>query len=261
MKIFTFTFLLSILSFQSLLHAETLKATYGLFASGFEVVQVNGTFDVTDDKYNLKMDLETIGALGAVAPWSGRIQTIGIENGAQSSPLEYSFASTWKGDTETTKFIFNKDGKITSHTRRESDGQLITEKLDSDIYDGYPLDMMTAMYRAMNNPTCQVTPQVIDGKRKFDMAFQSKGFEVLKSSRYSRFSGKAEICEVEIIPVSGKWRDKPRGWMSIQEQAKDNGELPKIWFGRVRADMPPIPVRFYIKTNYGTMIMHLQSIQ
>ena len=106
-------------------------------------------------------------------------------------------------------------------------------------------------------PTSQ---KVLDGKRRFDMVFKSKGDETLESNKYNRFKGRTEICEVEIVPVAGKWREKPRGWMNIQGQAKAQGQLPQMWFGKVRKDMPAVPVRMMIKTDYGTMLLHLKSI-
>jgi hypothetical protein len=84
---------------------------------------------------------------------------------------------------------------------------------------------------------------------------------MMEANKYNRYNGMAEICEVEIVPVAGKWRDKPRGWMNIQGQAKEKGQLPRLWFGQVEEGFPAIPVRMTIKTNYGTMLMHLQDVK
>ncbi len=239
---------------------EPLKVTYGLYAGGFNVVEIDGTYTVTDTVYDLNMNLKTAGMLGTLAPWAGVLNSDGVNKGAQSTPLNHNFASTWRGDTENTVFVFNKDGTLKSHNRIKSDGEIIDKMPPDDVLVDTPTDMLSAMFRVMNNPTCETTQPALDGKRRFDMAFRSQGKSMVKKSKYSAFEGEAEICEVEIIPVAGKWREKKRGWMSIQEQAKDNGQLPRLWFGKVRDDMPPIPVRFQIKTNYGTMIMHLKDI-
>ena len=251
--------LLAIVPFQAKA-AEPLRVTYGLFASGFHVVDMTGTYDVTNDKYDLKMDLQTIGMLSSVAPWAGIINSNGINKGAQSTPLKHSFASTWQGETEITQFTFNKEGRLVSHSRKENDGTVVDKMPDVDVYSDNPTDMLSALFRAMSNDSCSGTYPALDGKRRFDMVFSSKGRQVMKPSSYSTFSGNAEMCEIEIKPVGGKWREKPRGWMSIQEQAKGNGQLPRIWFGKVRSDMPRIPVRFFIKTDYGAMVMHLKAV-
>ncbi len=241
--------------------SEPLKVTYGIYASGFNVVDMTGTYTINDDAYDLKMDLKTVGMLGKLAPWGGVIHSNGLNKGDKSTPLKHSFASTWRDKIETSTFTFNDDGKLKSYIVEEDDGTIKDKMPDKEVYEGNPVDMLTALFRTMHGKTCESSQPALDGKRRFDMAFRSVGTETRDKSRYSVYEGEAEICEVEIIPVAGKWREKPRGWMSIQGQAKENGELPRLWFGKVRDNMPAIPVRFQIKTNYGTMIMHLKDVQ
>jgi hypothetical protein len=244
---------------QNIYAAEPLKVTYGIYAGGFHVVDMTGTYIIDGDNYAFEADLDTVGMLGKLVPWSGLIESNGINKGVNSTPLNHIFASTWRGDTETKTFTFDQDGKLISYLKEE-DGEIEDKMPESKLLEGNPIDMLTAMFRAMNGQTCESTSLVTDGKRTFDMAFRSKGLDMVDKSKYSAFEGEAEICEVEIIPVAGKWREKPRGWMSIQEQAKGKGQLPRMWFGKVREDMPNIPVRFFIKTNYGAMVMHLRDV-
>ena len=241
--------------------SEPLKVTYGIYASGFNVVDVMGTYTLNEDTYNLQMDLETVGLLGNLAPWSGIIHTNGLNKQDQSIPLKHSFAATWRGKVATTKLDYNNDGELTSYILEKDDGTVEDKMPVEEVLIGQPVDMLTALFRTMHGETCESIQPSLDGKRRFDMVFRSVGTDVREKSRYSSFEGETEMCEVEIVPVSGKWREKPRGWMSIQEQAKGNGQLPRLWFGKVRDDMPSIPVRFQIKTDYGTMIMHLKDIE
>lgn len=241
--------------------AEPLKVTYGLYAGGFNVVDIDGTYTLDDGTYTMDMDLETVGVLGRLAPWSGLIRSKGVNREGQFYPATHSFAGTWRGDTETKRFDFDANGRLASHTEEKSDGRISDKMPPEDVYAGGAVDMLTALFRAMNGKSCEANIPVMDGKRRFDMVFTSKGMDDIKQSKYTIFNGSAEICEIEIIPVAGKWRDKKRGWMSIQDQAKNNGQLPRIWFAKVREDMPPIPVRFQITTDYGSMIMHLIDIK
>lgn len=238
--------------------ADPLKVKYAIYASGFEVVNIDGTYHKTDDgRYKMVMDLETAGLLGKLAPWSGLLQSEGLDKGVKSTPLTHSFANSWQGDTETSLFEFNNDGTLTSHKKIQEDGSVEDRMPNADVYDNGAMDMISALYRTMNKPSCEGSEVATDGKRKFNMIFRSKGTGMITPTKYTSFNGEVEICEVEIEPVAGKWRDKKRGWMSIQEQAKSNGQLPRIWFGKVRKDYPAIPVRFQINTDYGVMIMHL----
>ena len=241
--------------------ADPLKVTYGIYTSGFNVVDIDGTYVIGKDTYDLEMDMKTVGMLGTLAPWAGVIDSNGMYDQEKSKPLQYSFASKWRGKVETTNFVFGKNGKLTSHILIDEDGNTHDKMPATEVYADNPVDMLSAMFRAAHGKTCESVHPVMDGKRRFDMVFRSVGKDVRKKNRYSIFSGETEICEVEIVPVAGKWRDKPRGWMSIQGQAKENGQLPRLWFGKVRDDLPPIPVRFMIKTNYGTMLMHLKGVE
>lgn len=249
-----------LLLFSTTAQAKELKVTYGLYTGGFNVVDIVGTYDITPDQYDLQMDLKTVGLLGSLAPWSGDIQSTGKIADKRAIPSSYVFENTWRDDTQTTQFTFNDEGHLTSYKRIKEDGRVENTMPTDEVYADHPLDLLSNVFQAMMDQSCAGTRPAFDRKRRFDMVFESQGKVTMEQSKYSAFSGDAEICTIEIVPVAGKWRDKPRGWMSIQGQAKENGQLPRLWFGKVDGNIPPIPVRFQIKTNYGTMIMHLKSI-
>ena len=104
--------------------AEPLKVTYSLYASGFNVVEIDGTYTVNENTYDLDMNLKTVGLLGNLAPWRGELNSSGINKGDKSTPLLHKFASTWKGETETSSFKFNKTGALLSHTKQDNDGNI-----------------------------------------------------------------------------------------------------------------------------------------
>lgn len=45
--------------------------------------------------------------------------------------------------------------------------------------------------------------------------------------------------------------------MSIQEQSRENGSLPTVWMAKMTEDAPAVPVKIRVKTDYGTLFMHL----
>jgi len=254
---------LSLLAMTPSHASDKLTVTYGIYTSGFNVVDIKGTYDISDTSYDLTMDMNTVGLLGTLAPWSGVIHSDGVFNkSGQATSQNYKFSATWRGETETSTMSFDKTGLLSSYRLEKSDGRVIDKMPANNVYDDLPNDILTSLLNVMMRPeTCALIQKTFDGKRRFDMVFTSHGTEQRKPNNYSVYDGNTEICDIEILPVSGKWRDKPRGWMSVQQQAKKQGELPRLWFGKIRDDMPPIPVRFMIKTDYGTMIMHLKDIQ
>src|SRR5690606_14417519 len=76
-------------------------------------------------------------------------------------------------------------------------------------------------------------------------------------SDYNLYSGPAKRCTIEVQPAGGKWHDKPRGWFSIQEQGRNKGTMPTIWVASITPDMPAVPVKVMVKTDYGTLFLHL----
>ena len=66
---------------------------------------------------------------------------------------------------------------------------------------------------------------------------------------------------MEIKPVAGGWSEKPRGWLSIQEQGRDRGMMPTVWLANVSDDGPAVPVKIRVKTAYGTLFMHLAQYE
>ena len=242
-------------------HAKSVTAIYGIYAGGFNVAEIEATYNVDDKDYSVKADLKTVGVLGSLAPWSGDIQTSGIVQKGTLIPQMHKFANTWRDETKISKFTFNQDGSLKDIKRIYEDGTEKDRTPAKDVLVGKPVDMLTAMLRATQGQTCAGKQPALDAKRRFDMVFTSKGESDLKKNRYSAFEGSAEICEVEIAPVAGKWREKPRGWMNIQDQAKTKGQLPRLWFAHVKENTPKIPVRMVIKTNYGAMVMHLKALK
>jgi hypothetical protein len=245
----------------NLAHAsEPLNVQYSIYASGFEVVNIDATYTVTDKTYAAEMDLKTIGMLGRLAPWSGVLKSNGLNHDQNPTPLSHSFANTWRDETKITAMDFDNEGVLTTLTKTNADGSVEDIMPNEDVSKN-TIDIMTAIYRASQGGTCDGTQTAMDGKRKFDMVFKSHSREKLTPGKYNKFDGDAEICTIEIQPISGKWREKKRGWMSIQEQAKNDGTLPKIWFGNVGEQAMNIPVRLQIQTNYGAMIMHLTGVE
>tara|TARA_B100001750_G_C15515820_1_gene607083 strand:+ start:2828 stop:3613 length:786 start_codon:yes stop_codon:yes gene_type:complete len=261
MKIFYILFLFLLPATASAQTAQPLKVTYGLYASGFRVAVVDAVYDLSETGYGINADLDTAGMLATLAPWNGVIETTGRIAEGRLIPQSHEFANTWRDETKTNTFKFDKNGKLIAFTE-EKTGEPLEDKMPpEEVYADNPVDMLTALMNAMRGQTCATTQKVMDGKRRFDIVFRSKGEETLKANNYNRYNGSAEICEIEIVPVAGKWREKPRGWMNIQEQAKTKGQLPRMWFGKVKDNAPAIPVRMMIRTSYGTMLLHLENVQ
>jgi hypothetical protein len=106
---------------------------------------------------------------------------------------------------------------------------------------------------------CEGRDDIYDGERRFTLIFRDQGAGSLPESRYNAYTGPARVCTVEIEPKGGRWHKKPRGWLSIQEQGRKKGSLPTVWMAQMPGIPFAVPVKIRVKTNYGTLLMHLKS--
>jgi len=246
------------------LAAEASKQSmvYEVYAGGVHAVQSTLDIETTsDDRYNVSMGAKTRGFLGKLAPWSGTFESKGWRvNDDMLRPELHRSIATWRGEAETKDYKYAKDGTFKSLIIDEHDKPAETRKTDAKLTNG-TTDAFTAtlmMLEAYNKTgKCEGTSLVFDGKRSFDLKFVHKKTEELTASRYNIYEGTAAKCTAEVIPREGKWYEKPRGWLSIQEQGRDKGTMPTLWIAQIEEGAPAIPVKVLVKTDYGALFMHL----
>lgn len=245
-------------------HAKT-DLTYKVFAGGVNAVEATMSVDENKGRYNLFFTAKTRGLLGKLAPWSGSFESDGWVKGiGDHQPQKHTSISVWKEEKEVKEYIYNNSGafkklKITEDGVDKSPG-----KIDSKLTNN-TIDLLAATMNVMDTAgtknKCEGTSEVFDGKRRFKLMFKPDGTEKLTKNRYNIYDGDAIKCTVEIKPISGKWHEKPRGWLSIQEQGRKKGSLPTIWLGKVKGSELYMPVKIRVKTEYGTLFMHLKSVK
>lgn len=243
---------------------NTQRVTYEVYGGGFHVV--DATFDLTfsdTGEYNIALSANTRGFLGSLAPWEGTFSTEGWYDPQTNSvqPRLHQSSTTWDDELEVHEYNYTKDGAFVDY--RVTDEHSDREKRDiaQELTKG-TTDLFSAAFdimKAVSNgkPCAGNTQEVFDGKRKFRMVFHEKEDVVLEQSRYNIFAGDTRRCGVEVEQIAGNWHKKPRGWMSIQEQSRKNGMLPTIWMAQLTPKGPAIPVKIFVKTQYGALFMHM----
>lgn len=242
---------------------STSVLTYDVYAGGIHAMNAALTLKVSPSKYNVVLSAETQGILKKLANWSGKFSSNGLVSKGVAYPLSHESASTWKNSTESKIFQYDGKGHFKSYKVTEAGTDKTPTDIDLSLAKG-TVDNLSATLRLMmslpSTKACDTKELVFDGDRNYRMKYSGKTIEKLKKNDYNVYSGDAVICTVEVIPEKGKWRKKPRGWLSIQEQGRQKGALPTVWFGKskINPDLY-IPVKIRIKTDYGTLFMHLTS--
>lgn len=240
--------------------------TYEVYAGGLHAIQAQLTIDVSNpDRYAINLTAKTRGLLGKLAPWHGSFDTQGwIHSNGRYQPDIHQSTATWRNEVEVKEYNYNQDGSFASLTITEHDKPPQTDKPDDDLTD-QTVDALTAtlsvMEAVMQGQSCTGSSDVFDGKRRFAQVFHDKGTENLSQTKYNIYEGEATKCTVEVMPKGGKWYDKPRGWMSIQEQGREKGTMPTLWVAKLDPNQPAVPVKLLVKTDYGALFMHLTQYQ
>ncbi len=259
---FTAALLFSLSLFSYAAHAEQQQDirnySYAVYAGGFYVLDADMTLTHTDDTYDIHLDTKTHGLLDRVVSWAGIFETTGEIKGDERQVLEHKSTATFRGDTNIKSYAYNPDGQfksltLTDHEKNKEPVTTVSD-IKPELADG-STDILTAMLSMMSDDApCNDRADVFDGKRRFEIVFRKLDDTVLSTSRYNSYGGPASVCEIEIFPKGGKWHEKPRGWLSIQEQGREKGQLPRLWVAEI--DGLYVPVKILVKTNYGTFLMH-----
>jgi hypothetical protein len=237
--------------------------TYDVYAGGIHALDAHLSIKKNKQKYDITLSAATQGLLKRLANWSGKFSSNGLFLKRLPSPLLHKSSSTWKEKTETKNFHYNSAGKFLSY-KVDEDGRDKTPKdIDKNLAKG-TTDVLSATFRLMlslpKNTACNGNALVYDGDRTYRLIFADTKKETLKKSSYNIYDGESVSCTVEVKPEKGKWRKKPRGWLSIQEQGRQKGALPTVWFGQMAGQKDYyVPVKIRVKTDYGTLFMHLTS--
>jgi hypothetical protein len=245
--------------------AATSVLTYDVYAGGIHAVNAKLTLKKEKSRYDIILNAGTQGFLKKIANWSGRYVSKGLIKSGKTYPTLHESSSTWKNKTEIKTFKYDGKGHFKSYKVVEEKVETSPKEIDFSLAKD-TTDILSATLQTMlaipQSKICSGKELVFDGDRNFRLTFSDTKIEKLTKSDYNIYDGQAISCKVEVKPEKGKWRKKPRGWLSIQEQGRKKGELPTIWFGQIEGQ-PDLymPIKIRVKTDYGTLFMHLTSVK
>ncbi len=237
---------------------------YDVYAGGFHVLKSELQVDLSrPDRYALALDSATYGFLDKLVRWKGAFETDGWFNTGtgRARPQEHRSESTSGDDYEKKTYRYGKDGSFQSYSVKDKHNDGTQPKPVDPALTRRTTDALSATLQVMEavarRQPCEGKEEVFDGSRRYRLVFHQKRETTLEASKYNVYSGPAVECTVEVQPLKGKWHQKPRGWMSIQEQGRKAGTMPTVWFASMKEGAPAVPVKIRVKTDYGTLFMHL----
>lgn len=238
------------------------KLIYDVYAGGFHVVRSEVDIDFSKkNHYSIFMSAFTRGFLGSVAPWRGTFESHGwVVGPGDFRPELHKSVATWRDEDEIKEYYYDRNKGFQKLVLTDHENPTHEPEIERELTEG-TTDALTAalhVFEAVGKgEACTGAMDVFDGKRRFSQSFKEVGSTQLQPTKFNVYGGPAVECIVEVTPVAGKWHDKPRGWMSIQEQGREKGTMPTVWLANLSEGNPAVPVKIRIKTDYGTLFMHL----
>lgn len=240
--------------------ANQQRMQYDVYAGGIHALQAKLDMDLSkQDRFDVNLWAQTYGLLGKLAPWSGTFESHGWK-GQTNKPEIHKSTATWRGEKEIKQYSYAKDGKFLEYRLTDDENDGSPRAVDDELTQNTS-DVLTATLNTMQaiagGSECEGETEIFDGKRRYKLIFKQKKEVMLEASRYNVYAGPAMECTAEVEPIAGKWHDKPRGWLSIQEQGRELGKIPTVWFAQMVEGQPAVPVKVLVKTSYGTLFMHM----
>lgn len=239
---------------------------YDVYAGGVHAVKADMVLDYSESgRYSMVFGAETRGLLGSLAPWSGTFESSGwVLNGRKLVPQLHESIAVWRDEREVKTYKYDKDKGFQNITTTYVGKKPKIETPEAELTQG-TTDALTATMMVMEHVSdggkCEGESEIYDGKRRYKLIYRHQQFVMLEKTRYNAYSGPAAECTVEVQPVAGHWHKKPRGWLSIQEQGRERGTMPTVWFAQITPNAVVVPVRVRVKTAYGTLFMHMTKYE
>ena len=237
---------------------------YDLYAGGLHALGATIDMKEGSGRYAIDLNSRTVSGFRIVAPWSGQFTTEGWLTKDGLQPETHKSVSKGSEKTKVKSYKYNKNGELVSLSSLENETDKTPNPIDKTLTPPGLVDVLTATLQAADRVEagkgCTGSSLIFDGDRNFTLSFQDAGTEQLESSKFNIYSGSAQACTFSMEPGKGKWKKKLRGWMMLQEQSRKQGAEPTVWFAKPDPAGPYVPVRVQVKSNYGTLLLHLSSV-
>ena len=240
---------------------------YDLYTGGFHVIEADLDIDYrTKGRYRMMFGARTRGILSALASWEGSFESDGWRpsKSGKIRPQIHKSMAIFRGSKDSKEYKYGRNGSFKEYRLKDDKNDGSSKKVDS-VLTKNTTDVLAAtlniLDRLPKGGKCEGVDEIFDGKRRYRLIFKETRRVELKASHYNVYAGPAIECVAEIEPMGGKWHKKPRGWLSIQEQGRKRGSMPTIWVANINAHGPAVPVKVRVKTQYGTMFMHMTAYE
>jgi hypothetical protein len=238
--------------------ARVIDLTYDVYLGGLHIFTFDVDMDLQPDRYRVTAEGETRGMMDWLYAWDVRLAAEGNDEAGRIAPRRYEVESAWQSEQRRLELGFAAEGRyeLQRDPPPEPDPDVdsrLPETLPPGIVD--PLSLALAASRSLaENGRCDQTLPVFDGQRRYDVFVRHVDTAILPPSDYSIYDGPAVRCSFRVERISGFRKDRRQG-------RADDGAPPLLWVAELRADLPPLPVRYEGQIALGSIVVHLTGAE
>lgn len=228
-----------------------LRLSYELYAGGLNAMDAVTVLELSDERYDVKLQARTAGVTGRVFPFLMEARSQGTRGGDIFAPSEYATANrSGERKVRWVRMTYeNGAPEITAEPPRDGDRGSVPE----DARRG-TLDPVSAVYSLLVTSVgqCEGTAQVFDGRRRYDVTAHDRGMGEVWPSRYNIYDGPARICDLTLEQVAG-----------FGDRFEESDRFPdtvRVYLAEIVPGVPALPVRIESETLVGAVRAHLTGL-
>jgi hypothetical protein len=236
---------------------------YELYGSGIHALTSSMDLELRPDRYAVELTANTRGTIGFLFPWTSIVRSDGAAAAQSLRPRLHEMTSNWRGEQRSVFLEYDGAGGFAARRvvpqAKDEDREPV-----ADVLAAGTVDLLTAVVEIMRRigagQSCNQTVSVFDGRRRYNLLSNDRGWEQIKGSSYSAYSGQALACALRVQPVAGFWRKRQRRWAGA-EGSEGQTSVATLWFAPVGQSPVPVPVRLKIDSPFGDFVGHLAAFE
>lgn len=200
MRLKNFFFILTL--FYALdVSAFSVEHNFLVHIGAFDAAKVKFTYSLNPADYGIRSEISTNGFFNTLYPFLAQYDTSGTLDKDKLITRDYQYVSRSRFKVRSKKVIFDDNGfplsQIVVSNGKKKNRVFSPSPTPADTFDLQTI-LMKIAYQYNKLGFCASEMSVYDGKRRFDVEVLDLGESEIEKNDYSPFSGKANMCSMNI---------------------------------------------------------------
>lgn len=234
--------------------AGAVEVHYDAYAAGVRVVSVDADFDVSAERYRVRLDYRTVGALSVVFGSRLASTATGRFVATRAIPERFYATGMLRGTSRLTDMGYAEGRPVVRQLvpPNETEREAVAPERQRDTVD--TLSAMAELVRVVNETgRCDGRVTTFDGRRLSVLEVRTSGAQGLEATGRSSFMGMTLRCDFVGQQLGGFMLDEERSTLA-------KPQVGTAWFATVAPGGLKVPVRIAFRTRwFGEATMYLAA--